>query len=87
MLRCCDLQHLQWIKARPVHQDAWSSMKIMFTCGQAYVAISRARRWQDISIISFPADAFRTNTDVVREYERLQHIANKHNIYDWQSGT
>jgi ATP-dependent exoDNAse (exonuclease V) alpha subunit len=57
----------------------------MFTCGQAYVAISRAKCWEDISIMSFRADAFRVNFTVVREYERLKSIAEKHNIYDWQA--
>jgi len=53
----------------------------MFACGQAYVAISRAKRWEDITVSSFTPDAFRVDKNVVSEYNRLRQISESTNIY------
>jgi len=55
----------------------------MFACGQAYVAISRAKRWEDITISLFTPHAFRVNRSVVTEYNRLRQISEATNIYHW----
>jgi ATP-dependent DNA helicase PIF1 len=57
----------------------------IFACGQAYVAISRAKHWRDIAISSFRHDAFRVDPNVIREYERLQSVAMSTDLYSWQS--
>jgi hypothetical protein len=57
----------------------------IFAAGQAYVAISRAKKWDDITICSFSPDAFRVDNDVLIEYERLCTIANSADLYSWQA--
>jgi len=56
----------------------------MFACGQAYVAISRAKRWEDITISSFTPHAFRVDKNVITEYNRLRQISD---IYHWSPQT
>ena len=56
----------------------------IFACGQAYVAISRTKNWNDISISSFRPDVFKVDPSVVKEYERLQAIANACDIFSWK---
>ena len=55
----------------------------MFACGQAYVAISRAKRWEDITISSLSLDAFRVDKKVITEYNRLHQISEVTDIYHW----
>jgi hypothetical protein len=44
----------------------------IFAYGQAYIAISRAKRWEDIAISSFCLDSFRDDRNVTAEYNRLR---------------
>ena len=53
----------------------------IFAPGQAYVALSRAKSWNDIHISSLRLDAFHTNQDVQDEYNRLEQISNSINLY------
>ena len=53
----------------------------MFACGQAYVGVSRAKRWEDITISSLTIDTFRVDSDVVAEYNRLCRISENTDIY------
>jgi len=57
----------------------------IFAPGQAYVAISRAKRWEDIAISSVRPDAFHTDRSVIIEHQRLQGSANSTDIYNWQA--
>jgi len=52
----------------------------MFAYGQAYVAISRAKKWEDITIASF---TFRVDKNVITEYNRLFQISSNSDIYNW----
>ena len=47
----------------------------IFSNGQAYTAISRARRLEDVNIASLDWAAFRVDTAAVKEYERLRQVA------------
>jgi ATP-dependent DNA helicase PIF1 len=47
----------------------------IFSNGQAYTAISRARRLEDVHIASLDWSAFRVDTAAVKEYERLRQVA------------
>ena len=49
----------------------------MFSYGQAYVALSRALSWAQLSISSLSLAAFRTDPAITEEYERLQKLHNK----------
>lgn len=44
----------------------------MFAPGQAYTAMSRAQRWQDVSIASLSWSAFKVDEEAVKEYARLE---------------
>ena len=46
----------------------------MFATGQAYVALSRAPSWSAVSILELCRDAFQVDLQMLREYERLEHI-------------
>jgi len=56
----------------------------IFACAQAYVAISRAKSWNDIALSSFRPDVFRVDQSVVKEYERLRTIADTYDIFNWK---
>jgi len=57
----------------------------IFAPGQAYVAISRAKRWEDIAISSFRPDAFFIDTSTIAEHQRLYTISNSVDIYNWNA--
>jgi len=44
----------------------------MFANGQAYVAMSRAKSWEDIEIRSFNPDAIKVDNEMLAELDRLQ---------------
>ncbi|CAB4377354.1 unnamed protein product [Rhizophagus irregularis] len=48
----------------------------IFSCGQAYVALSRCSSWDNIEISHLDRSAFMVDRDVILEYQRLTHIAN-----------
>jgi len=56
-------------------QKTTISLNDIFSPGQAYVAISRCPSWDNLSISTLHKTAFTTDLNVIREYERLQHIA------------
>ena len=41
----------------------------IFTCGQSYTALSRAKKLSSIKIIDIDKDSFRTNIDVKKFYK------------------
>ena len=43
----------------------------IFTCGQSYTALSRAKKLSSIKIIDIDKDSFRTNIDVKKFYKKL----------------
>lgn len=43
----------------------------LFEAGQAYVALSRARRLEDVQILALDPAAFKANPEVAAEYARL----------------
>jgi len=47
----------------------------IFSPGQAYVAISRCPTWENLNISALDRSAFITDSNVVKEYERLQRVA------------
>ena len=47
----------------------------MFSAGQAYTALNRCPKWNDIQIMALDRNAFMTDPDVVREYNRLEEMA------------
>jgi ATP-dependent exoDNAse (exonuclease V) alpha subunit len=47
----------------------------IFSFGQAYTAISRACKLEDVHIASLDWSAFRADPAAIKEYERLQAIA------------
>jgi ATP-dependent exoDNAse (exonuclease V) alpha subunit len=47
----------------------------LFSPGQAYTAVSRCKTWDNIQIIGLHREAFIVDPEVVKEYERLEHIA------------
>ncbi|PKY33695.1 hypothetical protein RhiirB3_452811 [Rhizophagus irregularis] len=46
--------------------------------GQAYVAISRCRSWDDVEILSLTLDAFKVDEKVKKEYIRLEQISSNY---------
>jgi len=49
----------------------------MFTTGQAYVAISRARTWESLTLTALEYNAIKTDEQVIIEYNRLQEKYNR----------
>jgi hypothetical protein len=47
----------------------------IFSNGQAYTALSRCTNWDNIQIASLSRSAFKTDPDVIKEYERLELLA------------
>ena len=48
----------------------------MFANGQAYIAMSRAKSWQNLEILSFNPDAIKVDNSMLVELNRLQHLFN-----------
>ncbi|CAB4379942.1 unnamed protein product [Rhizophagus irregularis] len=44
----------------------------MFAAGQAYVAISRAKTWDSLTLTALDYDSIKTDEKVIMEYSRLQ---------------
>ena len=44
----------------------------MFANGQTYVAMSRAKSWQNLEIRSFNPNAIKVNNEMLTELDRLQ---------------
>ena len=54
----------------------------MFANGQAYVAMSRAKSWQNLEIRSFNPDAIKVDNEMLLELDRLQQKFNSmHSLY------
>jgi ATP-dependent DNA helicase PIF1 len=49
----------------------------MFEKGQAYVAISRCKSWDNVKIKSLSREAFTVDKSMIKEYERLESIASQ----------
>ncbi|PKY52436.1 hypothetical protein RhiirA4_286760, partial [Rhizophagus irregularis] len=49
----------------------------LFTSGQAYTAISRCPKWDQIQIMNLNRDAFKVDPNVIKEYSRLEQIASQ----------
>ena len=49
----------------------------IFAPGQAYVALSRCAKWEDLKINSLSRESFIVDQSMVREYARLEEIASK----------
>jgi ATP-dependent exoDNAse (exonuclease V) alpha subunit len=49
----------------------------IFSYGQAYTAISRARSLESVHIASLNWSAFRADLEAIQEYERLEKLALK----------
>lgn len=47
----------------------------IFAPGQAYTALSRCPNWDHIQIAALDKTAFKTDPDVITEYERLEILA------------
>src|SRR5688572_19836334 len=47
----------------------------MFSTGQAYVALSRCSSWDNIQIATLDKTAFKTDPEMIEEYNRLERIA------------
>ena len=58
--------------------------KTIFGPGQAYTALSRAHTWEGVEIVDLSWDAFITDQDSIKEYERLALISQqiKSNLSD-----
>jgi ATP-dependent exoDNAse (exonuclease V) alpha subunit len=48
---------------------------IIFSEGQAYTALSRARRLVDVHIAALDWSAFKVDQEAVREYQRLEEVS------------
>lgn len=46
----------------------------IFSNGQAYTALSRAKRLEDVEIISFDPKAVKVDLEAVNEYKRLERM-------------
>jgi ATP-dependent exoDNAse (exonuclease V) alpha subunit len=44
----------------------------MFAPGQAYVAISRAKTWDSLTLTALDFDVIRTDEQVIADYQKLQ---------------
>ena len=54
----------------------------MFANGQAYVAMSRAKSWENLEIRSFSPDAIKVDNEMLLELDRLQQqFNNMHSLY------
>ena len=49
----------------------------MFAPGQAYVAISRAKTWDSLTLTALDPDSIKTDEEVIIEYQRLQDKYNR----------
>ena len=47
----------------------------MFSAGQAYTALSRCPSWDNVQIAALDRAAFKTDPDVIKEYEHLELVA------------
>lgn len=47
----------------------------MFAHGHAYTALSRAKRWDDVELLSLNWAAVKADPDAVAEYARLEKVA------------
>ena len=47
----------------------------VFIVGQAYVALSRARKLEDVWLICLDLKAFKTDPSVITEYTRLREVS------------
>ena len=47
----------------------------IFSNGQAYTALSRCPKWEDIRIMALDRNAFMVDQDVISEYNRLETLA------------
>jgi ATP-dependent exoDNAse (exonuclease V) alpha subunit len=47
----------------------------IFSEGQAYTALSRARRLVDVHIAALDWSAFKVDQEAVREYQRLEEVS------------
>ena len=54
----------------------------MFANGQSYVAMSRAKSWQNLEIRSFNPDAIKVDNEMLAELDRLQQkFNNMHSLF------
>ena len=54
----------------------------MFANGQTYVAMSRAKSWQNLEIRSFDPSAIKVDNEMLLELDRLQQKFNSmHSLY------
>ena len=44
----------------------------MFAPGQAYVAVSRAKTWDSLTLTALDRDSIKTDEEIIIEYQRLQ---------------
>ena len=49
----------------------------LFTSSQAYTALSRCPKWDNIQIMNLKKDSFIVDPDVVREYSNLKQISSQ----------
>ncbi|CAB4379473.1 unnamed protein product [Rhizophagus irregularis] len=57
------------IEALPLHHEQ------IFAPGQAYTVLSRCPNWDNIQIAALDKAAFKTDLDVIKEYEHLEILA------------
>uniref|UniRef100_H2ZE69 DNA helicase Pif1-like 2B domain-containing protein n=1 Tax=Ciona savignyi TaxID=51511 RepID=H2ZE69_CIOSA len=55
------------------------SLSRVFECGQAYVALSRARNMEGLRVLDFKSSCVRSNIDVLRFYRKIRQ--EQHEIY------
>ena len=49
----------------------------LFTSGQAYTALSRCPKWDNIQIMNLNRNSFIVDPNVVKEYSRLKQVASQ----------